>query len=585
MTGSGDQQAAVSGEGRAAGSEPDAQVYRWLFGFLTPHRLRLAAVFAISLAASVLALAQPYLTKFLIDDGLLARDFAMILIVCGAMLVAGLVGAVLSGFNRWHYITASSRILFALRAHVYGHLQQLSPGYFARARTGDLMARIDGDIAEVQRFTVDSALALLNGVIGLVGALVLMISLSWKLSLLAFVLLPLQVAFLRAMRPRIETMTRTLRERASDVSSFLIESLGAMKFIQSVGAEAREADQLDRLQDSYFGDLRRLQMTQFFTTTTPGLLTLLSTVVVFAGGGYMVITDALTLGTLVAFTAYLARATGPVNTLLGLYVALRRARVSLVRVLEITDAAPHVAAPAQPCDLPPAASSDLEFEGVTFAYPGIDEPVLREVSASFPAGTKVAVGGASGAGKTTLIDLMQRHFDPQAGRILLGGIDLKDLPLSDLRRRVAVVAQDTVLFSGSLMENVRYAAPEAKEDDVMAAIRSARVDAFAEILPDGYETQVGSRGTILSGGQRQRVAIARALLQDPLVLVLDEATTGVDAETEAQIAEAIDRLFHDRTRILISHHTAIADDVALVFDLADGRLRERPPADAEARGL
>ena len=302
----------------------------------------------------------------------------------------------------------------------------------------------------------------------------------------------------------------------------------------------------------------------------------------FAGGGYLVITDALTLGTLVAFTAYLARATGPVNTLLGLYVALRRARVSLVRVLEVTDAAPHVAAPIQPCDLPAAASSDLRFEGVTFAYPDIDEPVLREVSASIPSGTKVAVSGASGAGKTTLIDLMQRHFDPLAGRILLGGIDLKDLPLSDLRRRVAVVAQDTVLFSGSLMENVRYAAPDAPREDVMAAIRSARVDGFAELLPEGYDTQVGSRGTILSGGQRQRVAIARALLQDPLILVLDEATTGVDAETEAQIAEAIDHLFHDRTRIFISHHTAIAADATLVFDLTDGHLRQRMRAGVKA---
>ncbi|MGI9412251.1 MAG: ABC transporter ATP-binding protein [Hyphomicrobiales bacterium] len=584
MTGGGDQQAAVSGEDRAAGSAPDAQVYRWLFGFLRPHRLRLAAVFAISLAASLLALAQPYLTKFLIDDGLLARNMPVILTICGVMLAAGLAGAVLSGFNRWHYITASSRILFALRAHVYGHLQRLSPGYFARSRTGDLMARIDGDIAEVQRFTVDSALALLSGAIGLVGALVLMISLSWKLSLLAFILLPLQVAFLRAMRPRIEAMTRTLRERSSDVSSFLIESLGAMKFIQSVGAEAREAEQLDRLQDGYFHNPQRLQITQFFTPTTPSLLTLMSTVIVFAGGGYLVITDALTLGTLVAFTAYLARATGPVNTLLGLYVALRRARVSLVRVLEITEAAPHVLPPARPRDLPAAASCDLALEGVTFAYPGIDDPVLRDVSAEIPSGAKVSVTGASGAGKTTLIDLMQRHFDPQAGRILLGGTDLRDLPLSDLRRRVAVVAQDTVLFSGSLIENVRYAAPGATPDDVIKAIRSARVDSFAKALPEGYDTEVGSRGTILSGGQRQRVAIARALLQDPLVLVLDEATTGVDPDTEAQIAGAIDTLFHDRTRIVISHHTAIADDASLAFDLAGGRLRELPPEAARARG-
>ena len=553
---------------------------RWLYGFLRPQLGRLAVVFLLSLGASALALAQPYLTKLLIDDGLLAGDFGTLALVAAAMLAAALLGAGLTALNRWHYVTASGRVLFALRESVYRHLQRLSPAYYARVRAGDVMARLDGDVAEVQRFAVDSALALLNGVLVLCGALALMLSLSWKLSLIAFALLPLQVLLLRVLRPRIEVLTREQRAQAGGISAFLYDRLSAMKLVQSAGAEAREAQGLAGLQADYFTGLRRLQMFNLAATTAPSLLTLLGTVLVFLAGGAMVIEGALTLGTLVAFTAYLARASGPVHTLLGLWVALARARVSLQRVGEIMAEAPAVRAPAAPRCLPREARGEIVLEAVGFRYPEREAGVLEDASARLPAGAKVAMAGASGAGKTTLIDLLQRHFDPSAGRITLDGIDLRQLDPGALRRRVAVVAQDSLLIPGSVADNIRYARPEAGAEAVAEAARRAGAADFIAALPQGYATEVGTRGLKLSGGQRQRIALARALLQDPLVLILDEATSGVDSAMERNIAAAIDRLFAGRTRIVIGHRSTLVRDADLAFELSGGRLR---PQDAGRR--
>jgi ATP-binding cassette subfamily B protein len=557
----------------------DRRTIAWLYSFVRPQLGRLAFVLGLSLAAGLVSLAQPYITKYLIDQGLLAGDFEIVLLACGLMILAALVGAGLGAVNRWHYVTASSRILFALRESVYRHLQTLSPQYYARMRGGDLMARLDGDVAEIQRFAVDSALAFVNGTINLVGAVALMIVLSPRLSLIAFLLLPAQFLFLRLMRPRIEAWTRTQRERASDLSSFFFETLGAMKFIQSVAGERREAERLGGLQERYFDIVRPLQMLNFATATVPNLLTLLSTALVFIAGGYLVIEGSLTLGTIVAFTAYLSRATGPVNTLLGLYVAMRRARVSLARIAEITDAASAVEPPLEPRPLPADGRGELRFDNVTFGYGDDRAPVLHGASLTIPGGAKVAILGVSGAGKTTLIDLLQRHYDPLDGRILIDGIDLREVALDALRRRVAVVAQDTVLFAGTIADNIRYAAPAADDSEVREAARLARVDEFVDRLPEGYETQVGSRGMQLSGGQRQRIAIARALLQDPVVLILDEATTGIDRESERLIRDAIDKLFGRRTRIVVSHHATVIEGADLVVELTAGKLtRQRGAA-------
>jgi len=544
---------------------------RWLAGFVRPERARLAVVLGLALTSTALGLAQPYLTRYLIDDGLLAGRFAVVAWLSAAMVALGVASAGLGALNRWHYTAASARILLALREALFAHLERLSPAFHARARGGDLLTRLDGDLAALQRFAVDGLLALVNGTLALAGALALMLALSWRLTLLAALVLPAVVLFVRALRAPLEATTRALRERTGEVTEFFFSRLAAIKFIQSVAAERREAERLAGLHARFRDQLLRTQMVGYAASSVPGVLLGIGTALVFVAGGREVIEGRLSLGTLIAFSAYLARATGPAQTLLGLYAGLQRARVSLVRVLELTALEPAVTPPARPRAL--AGRGEIRLEAVTFRYPGEERAVLREASLRVPAGAKLAIVGVSGAGKSTLIDLLQRHFDPEAGRILLDGVDLRELDLGELRRRVAVVAQDTVLFPGTVLENLRYCAPAASREAVLEAARRAQVDPFVAALPRGYETEIGSRGMALSGGQRQRLAIARALLQDPVVLVLDEATSALDRATEARVAAAIDALFAGRTRVVISHRAATVAGAERTVELAGGRLR------------
>ncbi|MDP6353358.1 MAG: ABC transporter ATP-binding protein [Alphaproteobacteria bacterium] len=553
----------TAGERRALG---------WLFGFVRPQGRGLALVLGLSLATTAVITAQPYIMKLIIDDGILAGDMIMVGWLTGAMLLAGALNLGLGGLNRYAHVWLSGRVLFALRESVYRHLQRLSPTFFAGQRSGDILTRLDGDVAELQRFGIDAVLAAINGVLGLAAALGLMLWLSWKLALIALVAVPLEAGYLRLMRPRVQRRTRRLRERLSDVSAFLVETLPAIKFIQAAGREAREAARLESLNRLYLGDLLRLQITEFLTAAVPNLLTSVSRAAVFLAGGAMIIAGDMTLGGLIAFSTYLGFAMGPVQSLLGLYVGFMRMRVSLGRVMALTEAEPAVMAPAAPRTLPADAKGAIRIERVTFRYPDSATPVLDKVDLDLGPGAKLGVIGASGAGKTTLIDLLHRHYDPESGRILLDGVDLRDLDLCDLRRHIAVVAQDTVLFRGSIADNIRYAAPEADDAAMRAAASQAQIADFVQTLPQGYDTPIGERGARLSGGQRQRLGVARALLQEPLVLVLDEATSAVDRAAESRLTESIDRLFAGRTRIVITHrHEALAGVDRLV-EIRDGRL-------------
>ncbi|XHF34890.1 ABC transporter ATP-binding protein [Pseudomonas chlororaphis] len=542
---------------------------RWLYGFVRPQRLAIAGLLGLSVCASLLVLVQPWLIKLLIDDGLLARNFPMLVLIAVLMIIAGLLGTALSGINRYLHTRLSGRILFALRDDLYRHLQKLSPSFYGQRRIGDLMSRLDGDVAEIQRFAVDSLFSAVSSVIGLVVAIAMLFTLSWKLSLLALVLIPLDVLWLRWMRRKVERDVRQLRERSADMSSFMVETLPVMKFIQSAGQQQREARRLESLGQGYMNQLLRLQVTEFFTQAVPGTLTSLSRACAFLIGGYWVVQGTWQLGALIAFSTYLGMAVGPVQSLLGLYVAIQRMTVSLGRVMELRGEEPTVFSPVTPKPFP--TSGDLRFDAVHFSHPGRPS-TLSGIEATITYGLKVALSGGSGVGKSTLIDLLQRHHDPQAGRVLLGEVDLRELELFELRRRIAVVSQDIVLFRGSLADNLAYAVPDASREAIAEVARLAQLDSLIASLPEGLDSPLGERGQQLSGGQKQRIAIARALLQDPLILVLDEATSAVDETTEREVIEAIDRLFAGRTRILISHRPSTLADADLRFELLDGVL-------------
>lgn len=549
----------------------------WLFGFVRPHRRAIAALLGLSLCASLLILAQPWLTKSLIDDGLLARDFPRLLQVALAMVAVGILGTLLSGINRYLHTGLSGRILFALRDDLYRHLQQLSPAFYGRKRLGDILSRLDGDVAEIQRFAVDSLFSAVSSVIGLLGAVALMLVLSWQLSLLLALLIPLEVLWLRWMRRKVEREVRSLRERSADVSSFLVETLPAMKFIQASAAEQRESARLEGLGQGYMRQLLKVQVTEFFTHALPGTLTSLSRACAFLIGGYWVIQGTWQVGALIAFSTYLGMAVGPVQSLLGLYVALQRMTVSLGRVMELQQEPVSVRQPAAPSPLA-EGGGELRLEDVHFSHEQRSGAVLRGVDLVIPAGLKVAISGASGVGKSTLIDLLQRFYDPDQGRVLLDGIDLRELDLFALRRSIAVVSQDIVLFRGTLAENLSYSAPRASREALQRVARLARLDELIASLPQGLDSPLGERGQQLSGGQRQRIAIARALLQEPRILVLDEATSAVDEATEREVIAAIDQLFAGRTRILISHRPSTLREADLSLCLQQGRLQRLEPA-------
>ncbi|MFN3984704.1 MAG: ABC transporter ATP-binding protein [Rhodocyclaceae bacterium] len=544
----------------------------WLYGFVRPRRAAIAGLLALSLIASALVLLQPWLTKMLIDDGLLAGDYPRLVAIAAAMMVAGVLGTALAGLNRYLHTRLSGDVLFALRGDVYAHLQRLSPAFYAERRTGDLLARLDGDVAEIQRFALDSLFAAVSSVVGLVGAIALMLALSWQLSLLVLLLIPLEAIWLHWMRGKVADHARRVRERAADVSSFLVETLPAMKFIQASGQERREAQRLDAFNRRYLGDLLRLQVVEFFTHAVPGTLTSLTRAAAFLIGGWWVIQGQWQVGSLIAFSTYLGMAVGPVNSLLGLYVAIQRMSVSLLRVGELRRAPLGTPLPAVPRPLSRPLRGEIVLEAVGFVHVGAAAPVLDGADAIFPAGAKIALAGASGAGKSTLIDLVLRYFDPDSGRILFDGVDLRELDPTALRRAVALVSQDIVLFRGPVAENVRYAVPEASDEAVRAALERASLGDWLAALPEGMATVLGERGQRLSGGQKQRIAIARALLQDPAVLILDEATSAVDEETEARVIASVDRLFAGRTRVLISHRRSTLAGCDVYLRLEGGRI-------------
>lgn len=545
---------------------------RWLFGYVRPHGRPLLALLSLSVVTSLLVLFQPYFTKLLIDDGLIAGNFSFLLRMVATIFLVGLLATLLSGINRYFYTRLSGTILFDLRESVYCHLQTLSPAFYGRNRGGDILSRLDGDVAEIQRFAVDSLFAAFSAALGLVGTLGFMLFLNWKLSLLLFAIVPLQWVYLRFMRERVQQQTRRLRERSSDVTAFLVETLPAMKYIQAVAAESREAARLGVLNRLYLGDLLQLQLVEFATSAVPNTLTSLARAVVFIVGGYWVIEGQMELGSLIAFATYLGMAVGPVQGLLGLYMSLHRVQVCLQRVRYLVDAEPDVGGQGE--RIPDnTLCGTLELDAVTFHYPGTRENILHQASVSLPAGSKVGIQSPSGSGKSTLVDLLLRHYDPQSGHIYIDGIDVRDFRLKEWRSSVALVAQDIVLFRASLLDNIRYARPDAGEDEIQAAVLRAQLSSLVARLPQGLDTVVGERGTTLSGGERQRIAIARALLQKPLLVILDEATSAVDREVEREVMQAIDELFTGNTRLVISHRQSALQNCDMVLAIENGQLQ------------
>ena len=545
----------------------DAELRRGL-AYVIPYKGRLAFILCLNLAGTALALYIPFLTRDLIDDALLGRDFdalVRIVVLFTAITVASFVLNVVSGLR---YTKVSAEILFDMRLVVYRHLQRLSPRFFARTPLGDIMSRLNNDVGEIQRVLSDTVLAWLGNVAFLVGAVGMLLWLDWQLFLAAAALLPPAIWALVRYRRRLEVRVLVMRERSADIGSFLIETLRGVRLVAASNAGEREARRFKRRNDSFIDTLMKMTRLRYLAGGLPGLLLSGSTAVVFLYGGSRVIGGVVTLGTFTAFMAYQMRLIGPVQGLMGLYAGLATARVSLRRVHELLDEPVAVVDAAAPVALGPVRG-ELVFEDVSCGH-GRGGAVLDGFALTVSPGEVVALVGRSGSGKSTVADLIVRHLDPDRGRVLLDGRDLRDVALAELRARVAVVEQDAFVFNTSILENVRYGRPGADAGEVMRAVERAGLAEFVAALPDGLDTVVGEDGRALSAGERQRVAIARALLADPAVLVLDEATSALDAETEAHVVRAYREVMRGRTTVLITHREEMLRGVDRVVEVGGG---------------
>jgi ATP-binding cassette subfamily B protein len=534
--------------------------------WIRPYWRSLALVAVLSTISTLLSLSLPYLSKQLVDDALLARNqdvLVRLVLVFAGIAVASFAVNVVSGLK---YTRVSAAILFDMRLALYQHLQRLSPRFYAATPLGQIVTRLNSDIGEVQRVAAETLLAWIGSAIALVGTVVMLAVLDWKLFLVSLATVPLSVWALMRYRSRLEGAVARARERSADIGSFLIETLQAQRLVVTSNAADREVGRFRVRNDSYVDAVLSMRKLTYLAGGLPGLLLGLGTAIVFLYGGSRVIGGTLTLGTFVAFTAYQMRLLAPVQAMMGLYAGLASARVSLRRVLELLDVPVEVREPESPRELT-TAHGEVTFDRVRFTFDR-GAPVLDNLSFTLQPGERVALVGPSGSGKSTIGDLLVRLLDPAEGRILLDGCDLRELRLTDVRRHVVRVDQEPPIFNASIAENIRYTRPEATDAEVAKAASAAGLNNLTSRLPEGLATHVGERGRALSAGERQRIAIARALLSDPTVLVLDEATAALDPAVEAEVLEGYEAVMRGRTTVLITHRPDLAARADRVISLA-----------------
>ncbi|MBI1986752.1 MAG: ABC transporter ATP-binding protein [Nitrospinae bacterium] len=584
---------------------------RKTLSYLLPYRYRILAVLGLSLLSALLSLVAPLLAKFALDEVFPSRRQGLLWGLAALALTLFLLLYLLGALHRYLHAQVTSQVLADMRLSLYRHLQGLSPRFYSRTKVGEILSRINGDLAEVQGIVTDGLLNLTTQLLTLVGAVGFLLYLNPRLFLISASLLPLGALSLKRLRPRVPQAARQIREIHAQMGSHLLETFTGIRCVQAYGKEVEEAQRLEGENRALIRALLRLQVLLSLSGGVPGLLFSLTALIATVYGGHLVMKGEMTLGELAAFIAYQGRAWAPLQGLVGLHLALQRARASLQRVYELFDTRPEIeegferSVPRRPGQkagirdqgsaktisnpwqltpdncLGPALAGDLwtdrnriELKEVSFSYePG--ETVLAELSFVISRGGTLAIVGPSGAGKSTLCDLLLRFFDPTAGSIEVDGRDLRSLPLSEWRGQLALAGQEDFLFHASIAENIEYGRSGASFEEVVSAARAAAIHEFISGLPQGYATPVGERGTRLSEGQRQRITLARAILRDPPILILDEATSSLDRPTEKQIHEALRALRRERTTIVITHRLSSIREADQILVLDGGRIVQR----------
>ncbi|WP_336273969.1 ABC transporter transmembrane domain-containing protein [Vreelandella indica] len=551
---------------------PNPRVLLRLLGLLRPYRLRLAlAGLALLLASgSVLLLGNGL--RLVIDRGFLDADAQALGQALVLMLVVVTVLAFASALRYYQVTWIGERLAADLRQRVFDHLITLEPSFFESASdgraAGEIASRLTADTSVLQSLFGSSVSLALRNLVMLVGAVVLMLVTQPWLSAMVLIGIPATLLPIVWYGRRVRRLSRTSQDRVAELGRYAEEALSGIRTLQAFTHEAADKTRYGQRVEQAFGSAVERTQQRAWLTGIAMLVVFTAVGLMLWQGGQAVLDGSMSAGELSAFIFYAVLAAGAIATLAEVAGDVQRAAGAAERLLELLDTQPAIQSPANPHHLPMPSKGDIVLESVSFTYPGRETPALDGFDLHIQPGERVAVVGPSGAGKSTLLALLLRFYDPSQGRITLDGIDVRDLDLAALRRAMGLVAQEPVLFSGSVADNLRYGDPEADNERLRIAAQDASALEFIEALPQGFDTPLGPGGVQLSGGQRQRLAIARALLKNPAVLLLDEATSALDAESERLVQQALDRLMVGRTSIVIAHRlaTVIAADRLLVLD-------------------
>jgi len=551
---------------------------RRIAALFAPHRAPLAVVIAIIVVSSLIGLATPFLTKHLIDDAIPHQDVHLLLLLVGGMLAVTVVSQALGVVQTWLSTKIGQQVMHGLRTDLFTHLQRLPLGFFTRTRGGEVQSRLTNDVNAMQGVVTNSATSVATNITTAVGTAVAMVVLSWRLSLLSLLVLPPAIWLTR----RVARLRRTIQTRAqralADMQTQIEESLSisGVLLAKTVGSgpalsqrfreTSCELTELE-LQSQMAGRWRMGTMAIVFAAI-PALIYLAAGLPATSGG--------MTIGTLVAFTALQSALFRPMLGVLNVGAEVVTSMALFSRVFEFLDVPVTIDDPADPVRVDPrTARGEVTFTGVSFRYDAADRDALDAIDLALPAGGHVALVGATGSGKSTLAGLVSRLHDPTAGSVAIDGVDLRELTLQNVTDLVGVVSQETYLLHTTIRENLRYARPDATDEQIEAAARAAQVHDLIEQLPSGYDTLVGARGHRFSGGEKQRIALARTILRDPAVLVLDEATSALDNTTERAVQTALDEVSRGRTTLTIAHRLSTVQDADLIVVLDHGRIVER----------
>lgn len=546
---------------------------RRLLGFVRPYWHLVVGAMVLGLVISGVGLAQPLIIRWIIDGILATRRFGLLLYGGVAILGAALGRGALVFLQRYLMAYSGQRIVYDIRNILYRHLQQLSFSFYDTAQTGQLMSRVTADVETLRQFLSNGLVRMSSALFSFITTLVLMLSMDYRLTLIS--LIPtVPLAYLVSIYGgRIRPMFWQIQQKLAVLTATLQENITGQRVVKSFGRKDYEISKFERDNEALLRqNVNTVRLSASYEAGMQ-LLSELSLAVVIWFGGREVIAGRLSVGSLVAFNALVMQVIGPVRMLGNLVSLVQRATASGERIFEILDTRADVADKPGARPMPPI-KGHIVFENVSFAYEG-SRQVLSDINLEVRPGETVAILGGTGSGKSTLINLIPRFYDPTSGRVLIDGIDIRDVTLESLRRQIGIVTQETFLFSASLRENIAYGRPEATMDEIVAAAKAAHIHDFIETLPDGYETLIGERGVGLSGGQKQRVAIARALLMDARILILDESTSSVDVETEFQIQQEFNRLLRDRTAFIIAQRLSTIRNADTIIILQDGKIVDR----------